>query len=580
MKPFKILPLLALISGAALFPGTRALAEDTKGKWQFGFGLSYMATVDYIRSNADLAIAETARQPDGTLSAVGSVDERPDINILNQPSIRDNFKVDFNASYGLTRWLAVEAAASYLKAPVGNIEFYFRNEHQGLTGQPTNTLVASCGPGLAVDAAHPGGNAQPCWTYTSNLPDEIKQNTFLPVGELTEIPIHLSGLIRFRPESPFDPYFGAGIGYILTNLKTGDEFNRKAADIAALKVSIASEGEFTTNNRCNRVDFPIGVECTNFKPGPLEASIKNAFEFHAVGGVDYYVSDRFSVYMDARYIWTQGAVDIRTDDAHQVRFAVLDEGQLLTETIVQTAPGQYGPGTFKAGDPSTWYLWEDIGVPANAAFHRMCPQCQGDGFLETEDKNQNGLLDERCLPNVANDFCEDEGWLYKLPPGSRDVDESLRMLCPDNINNATGAPGADGIPDCAHNRLLDTEDANGNGWLDRYLVYGIDICTTTRGNGNPVCAGRQVADDSHINYVWPEGAVAGSPPFCVQRPDQLGPYSQLQESGCPPFPRDSNGNLAVVGNTAADNAADTYLIQGGRIRMGGFSLGMGFKFTF
>src|SRR6266571_1776413 len=566
MKPVRILPVLALISGAALYPSSRALAEDTKGTWQFGFGLSYMSTADYIRSNADIALAGVVG-PNG-LPTIASVDERPDINILNQPSIRDNFKVDFNASYGLTRRLALEAAVSYMKAPVGNIEFYFRDVHQGFTGQPTNSLVAACGPTLTVDATHPDGNAQPCWTYTSNLPDETKQNTFLPVGELTEIPIHLSGLIRFRPDSPLDPYFGAGVGYILTNLQMGSEFKNKAAEIAGLKVGIASEGEFTTDNRCNRVDLPIGENCTNFKPGPLEANIKNAFEFHAVGGVDYYVSDRFSVYMDARYIWTQGAVDIRTDDAHQVRFAVLDEGQLLTETIVQTAPGQYGPGTFKAGDPSTWYLWEDIGVPANAAFHRMCPQCQGDGYLETEDKNKNGLLDQTCQPGVPGaDFCEDEGWLYKLPPGSRDIDESLRMLCPDN--------NGDGVPDCAHNQVLDTEDANGNGILDRYLVYGVDICTTTRAAGNPRCVdakGNPIVpppDDSNAHYVWPEAPVAGSPPFCVQRPEQIGPFTHLTESGCPPFPRNASGNFAAVGTTSADNAADTYVIQGGRIRMGG-----------
>lgn len=571
MRPAKIGLLFALISGVALVPTSRALAEDTKGKWQFGFGISYMSTVDYIRSNADLAIAETVRSADGSLAAVGSVDERPDVNILNQPSIRDDFKLDFNASYGLTRWLAVEAAASYLKAPVGNIEFYFRNVHQGLTGQPTNTLVPSCGPTIAVDAAHPNGNGQPCWTYISNLPDEIKQNTFLPVGQITEIPIQLSGLIRFRPESNFDPYFGAGIGVILANLKTGDEFNKRAAEIAGLKVGIASEGEFTTNNRCNRVDFPIGVDCTNFKSGPFEAKVGNAFEFHAIGGVDYYLKDRFSIYMDARYIWTQGAVDIRTDDAHQVRFAVLDEGQLVTRTIVQTSQGVYGPGTFNPNDPKTWYLWEDIGVAANAAFHAMCPACQNDGYLETEDKNNNGLLDDRC--NDTNDFCEDEGWLYKLPPGSTDRDESLKMLCPD-LNG-------DGVPDCAHNHLLDTEDANGNRVLDRYLVYGVDICTTTRALDNPRCRANGMTqappDDSHANYVWPEGPIAGAPPFCVQRPDQI---TTFQESGCPPFPRTANGNLVVVGSTSADNAADTYLIQGGRIRMGGFSLGAGFKFTF
>ncbi len=578
MRSAKIYVLLALIAGGALLPYTHDFAEDTKGKWQFGFGFSYMSTVDYIRSNADLAISETVRAPDGSLAAVGSVDERPDINILNQPSIRDNFKMDFNASYGLTRWLAVEASASYLKAPVGNIEFYFRDVHQGLTGQPTNTLVLACGPTLTVDADHPNGNAQPCFSYTSSQPDEIKHNTFLPVGQITEVPLLLSGLIRFRPESNFDPYIGAGIGYILANLKTGSEFNQRAQEIAALKVSVASEGEFTTNNRCNRVDFPLGVDCTNFKPGPFQAKVGNAFEFHAVGGVDYYVKDRFSIYMDARYIWTQGSVNITTDDAHQVRFAILDDGQLVTQTIVQTSPGVYGPGTFNPNDPKTWYLWEDIGVAANAHFHQLCPQCQNDGFLETEDKNGNGIMDSAC--DATHNFCEDEGWLYKLPPASKDRDESMKIFCPACAHNY--GPGPDGVIGTQDDVGFDTEDANGNGVLDRYLIYGVDICTTTRALDNPRCRANGMKqappDDSHANYVWPEGLVAGSPPFCVKRPDQLTTFS---ENGCPPFPRDANGNIkALDGNTSADNAADTYVIQGGRIRMGGFSLGAGIKFTF
>ncbi|HYS77925.1 MAG TPA: hypothetical protein VEO94_03745, partial [Candidatus Dormibacteraeota bacterium] len=132
---------------------------------------------------------------------------------------------------------------------------------------------------------------------------------------------------------------------------------------------------------------------------------------------------------------------------------------------------------------------------------------------------------------------------------------------------------------------LDTEDANGNGILDRYLVYGVDICTTTRAAGNPRCVdakGNPVVppDDSNAHYVWPEAPVAGSPPFCVQGPNQIGPFTHLIESGCPPFPRDAGGNFKAVGTTSADNAADTYVIQGGRIRMGGLSLGVGFRFSF
>jgi hypothetical protein len=377
----------------------------------------------------------------------------------------------------------------------------------------------------------------------------VKHNTFLPVGTITEIPIHLSGLIRFRPESPLDPYIGLGMGYIVTNLKKGDEFTRTAAFISdpSFKVTVADEGEYNINNRCRREN---GEDCTNFHPGPLEANVKNSWEWHAVGGVDYYMSDHTSVYVDARYVWTSGSIDIRTDDAHQVRFAVIDQGRLLLQ---------------QQGSINQPYLWEDIGVPANEDFHTKCPACQGDGMLETEDKNLTGALDAACENGVG--FCEDEGFLYELPPGSRtftkdQMGEAIRIAC----------------PGCAHNGLLDTEDANGNGYLDRFLQYGVDVCTTTSAGTNPLCgcggAGQPACptNNNNINYIWPEG--------CPQRPDQLGPFPQLKESGCPAFPRDSGGGFASFGSTARDNASNTYILQGGRIRMGGFALGFGFKFSF
>ena len=88
MRPLKRIAVLALVGLSWQSGSSRLLAEDTKGKWQFGFGLSYFSTVDYIRSNADLAIASGIVDQNG-LPSVGSVDERPDINIMNQASIRD-----------------------------------------------------------------------------------------------------------------------------------------------------------------------------------------------------------------------------------------------------------------------------------------------------------------------------------------------------------------------------------------------------------------------------------------------------------------------------------------------------------
>lgn len=563
----------ALVCIASLAAFSPARAEDTKGKWQFGFGLSYMSTVDYIRSNADLAIASGAvgECGEGALCPVESVDERPDINILNQPSIRDDFKLDFSASYGLTRWLAIEAAVSYLEAPVGNIEYYNRDVHQGLAGNGSSSLVSLCGPALG----------SVCWDYQPNLPDEIKNNTFLPVGQLREIPIHLSGLIRFRPESPLDPYIGAGAGYIMTKLTTSSQFNEVAETISTLWVSTASEGEFTVNNRCNREGLPIGQGCNNFAPEPLQAKIKNAFEWHAVGGVDYYATDHFSVYVDARYVWTSGALDIRTDRAHQVRFAIEDNGRLLTQIkgrgpITEASPyGSYDPNV-----ESTWFLWEDMGVAANRNFQdNICPKnpdgssmCRNSGFLETEDKNMNGSLNTRCDgPDGEFNYCEDEGFLYRLLPGSRDIDEAMVIECPNCRHNY--GPGPDGFPGTLDDLGFDTEDANGNGYLDRFLLYGVDICTTPQAAGNQRCLDDRV-QNTNYNYVWPEG--------CSQDPATLGSFSQLTESGCPPFPAadPATGQRPHVQTTVNDNAPDTYIIQGGKIRMGGFSLGVGFKFTF
>src|SRR5688572_22138212 len=208
MLRHKTICFLSLTAVVCVVSMTDAHAEDTKGKWQFGFGISYFSTTDYIRSNADIAIS------DGTIGAQGIPptfpDERPDINILNKPTIQDDFKLDFNVSYGLTRWLALEMAAGYQRSPVGDIEFYTRDQTVEVT--PPAAGVSLCGP--SQNGA--------CWGYTRTLPHDVRTNSFLPIGELTEIPVQLSGLIRFRPESPLDPYIGLGVGYIFTNLETGE----------------------------------------------------------------------------------------------------------------------------------------------------------------------------------------------------------------------------------------------------------------------------------------------------------------------------------------------------------------------
>jgi opacity protein-like surface antigen len=576
MRRIRLVRSLGFACVLALLPLSRIGAEDTKGKWQFGFGLSYFATTDYIRSNSDIALSGGV-VGEGGLPPVNSVDERPDVNMLNEPSVRDDSRFDLNASYGLTRWLAVELAASYLKAPVGNIEFFTKNEIANLTGSGNmSNSPPICGP----------AQNQPCFIYGTSTPTVERTNAFVPVGELTEIPVQLSALVRFRPESPLDPYVGLGIGYIKTNLDTSAEFRSVSDTLGRLFVSSGDKGDFTSETSSPTHPVPSfncgpdrNQQCISFRPSPPRAEVRDSFQWHAVSGIDYYVSERFSWYVDARYVWTNGAVDIRTDGDYQVQFSVTDEGQLVLKHIggcpasdpncgILESPGNYSrvedlKYINSGGTEGTeYFLWEDTGF---ATCPGCCPACLGDRYYATEDKFGGNQPGDTPKQNRALEQVEDDGVLYILPPGSRDLAEYVEIWDENHPNFCAG---------CRGNGRLETEDRNGNTFMDTYLLYGLDSCTTDDWRSNPKCTARTSQTPS---YVYPEG--------CAQTlaRTQIDPVNlkALVNVGCPGFGNPSPGQPAETSTlTSADNVGDVYLLQGGSIRLGGFSLGVGVKFTF
>jgi len=525
-RRFSLLLLAGLAAGAAVVTPLRA--EDTKGKWQFGFGLSYMATTDYIRSNSDIAIASSVAGEQEGLPAVTFVDDRPDQNMLNEPTVQDDFRFDFSASYGLTRWLALEVSAGYMKSDVGNIEFYFKDVSINYGGTfPANPQTGSiCGP----------NRNSPCSRYNINTPSAPPTNTFVPVGTLTEIPLQLSALVRFRPESPLDPYVGLGIGYLFTDLQHGDEFVRRGGGIADLTVAAEIGGEITDNRFPSRLAAP---GTNGFTVGAMQAEVSSDFSWHAVGGIDYYVNDHFSVYVDARYTWTDAAVDITIDGFHQVLLATYAPGKL--QTLRVDTPNE----------------WEDLG---------LFGQSVGDHLIATEDGNGNGTFDE----GVG----EGAGILYLFPTGTNPND-------PDCLNSASAAcqwTAADAIQviDCTNDTIcpwrdddtFSTEDLNGNRILDRFLYYGVDICSGVAPGeqANDICKPSDIVPTQQ--FVWPSNGCNTIQPQAVN--------GSFFPEGCPPgAPNGSDVSLA-----GSDDPSDTYIIQGGEIRLGGFSLGVGFKFTF
>src|SRR5262245_5836716 len=96
LKAVLALGLLLISSGVG--------AEDIRKKWKIGGVISYWSTIDDIRSNSTTAYAPGG----GNLPAIIYSDPRPDANELNQPTIQDGWKLDFNTSFGFTRWFALE----------------------------------------------------------------------------------------------------------------------------------------------------------------------------------------------------------------------------------------------------------------------------------------------------------------------------------------------------------------------------------------------------------------------------------------------------------------------------------------
>jgi hypothetical protein len=278
-----------------------------------------------------------------------------------------------------------------------------------------------------------------------------------------------------------------------------------------------------------------------FKPAPLEATVSDAFEYHAVGGIDYFFNEHMSMYIDARYVWSEASIDITTDGAHQVRLSAYFPGRLQSFQVGSTA------------DRSQWNVWEDVGF--SNCRHADDSPCAGDGLMATEDGNGNGTID------AAQG--EGKGLLYFYPVGPNPNDPAGIWRAADAVEvfDCPSCPWAEATPSSV---IPDTEDRNNNRFADRFYLWGVDVCSLPDAATNPLCAPGDITPLPR--YVWPGGC-------SLVLSDPTTP--RAENEGCPRPP-----NLSDVSLTPADDTSDTHVLQGGEIKLGGFSLGIGFKFTF
>jgi outer membrane protein W len=90
----------------------------------------------------------------------------------------------------------------------------------------------------------------------------------LGYGELTQIPILLTGRYHFSVNDKVMPYIGLGVGYYLNDMEDAD-----------------GNGDFFD-------DAPSGVN----------SFADDAFGFHLAGGVEYFVTDNVALNLDLKYV--------------------------------------------------------------------------------------------------------------------------------------------------------------------------------------------------------------------------------------------------------------------------------------
>ena len=298
---------LVVISSAA-----PALAEDLKGRWYFGGNLGFLSTTDDIRSNSAIIIG---RPGDDGVPFTGDPNEdqgcpitqaNQDFNLFCDPreddllgrenTIEETFKLDLTAGYGLTSWLSLQFDVSYFEGDVGPVDA-FRRE------------------------ALPFQNALGTFQGWRDRDEVITMNA----GQITEIPVTLTGIFRFRKDSPLNPYIGVGAGMIFTELEPSDDLSALNVRLGRLRITgITNERGVDISNPdiqgSTRLDGNIPMVF------PVDVDVEDAFVWHLTGGAEWFFNDRFSMVFDARYQFADQEVAIQMRGEDQVDFVIYSEG--------------------------------------------------------------------------------------------------------------------------------------------------------------------------------------------------------------------------------------------------------------
>ena len=246
-------------------------AENTKGRWDLGGGFYFVSTSDDIRSNAAFVLFDQPG-PDGIPNTgdetILFADPRPDDTLSRETTLDEGLAFNFNAAYGINDWISVQFDFGYYEADVVQLDTYVE----------IREFVDFNGDGI----------------WERDEVAEFSQSQPFSPGTLTQIPLTASLVFRFRKDSPLNPYLGVGAGYVLIEADVDARLN-ELNDILSTQ-AISTVG---TNNFFPDFEVCQGPTCPAFQD--FELDVEDSFQWHLMGGAEYFVNSKVAVFFDARY---------------------------------------------------------------------------------------------------------------------------------------------------------------------------------------------------------------------------------------------------------------------------------------
>lgn len=251
--------LLCVVAGFGAL--TESAAEDVARRFRLAVQVGGHNALDEVRNDSANAMLIT---DDSGAIIDQFLDPRSDTSALGTLEIRPGNLVTLSAQYAVTSFFILEASVGQENTEIGDIEV-----HEVMSG----TLRR------------------------------------FSAGDLTRIPIQLTGIVRFRPSASFNPFVGVGIGYSTVDFNLSTELDELSVNMSN---SIGGRGLLSTVN-AGGLAYPCGG-CPSAGLSGVSVATPDSLEWHLSAGAEYSFGQHWALFVDLRYVFAERTFGIEFND--------------------------------------------------------------------------------------------------------------------------------------------------------------------------------------------------------------------------------------------------------------------------